>query len=338
MKNGYIFLFLIFALLIFASILLFYGPVSISITEVFNALLFDRGEGSSIHNIIWKLRTPKIVTAILAGSSLAVCGLIMQTFFQNPLAGPFVLGTNSGSVLGVALWFMASELVFEIIPTSIQYFGTTFAAITGAFFILIFLLFISNYLSGKVILLVMGLMFGHFTNGIINILVVVSEAHKIKNFLLWSLGSFQRISGTELIIFSSITTLGLLLSIFFIKYLNILLIGDRYAYSSGLSLKKIKHFLILLTAVLSGTVTAFCGPIVFIGIIVPHLTRSLFNTSDHKIILPGVMLIGAILATVAECFASCSQGLNVPINAIFGLLGPPVIFIFLWNQKKTAHV
>lgn len=337
-KQRIILILLSILMLLFFTIILLYGPITISLATIKKIIFCDQDVDTVANNIFWQLRFPKATTALLAGAALAVSGLIMQTFFQNPLAGPFVLGIHSGSALGVALWIMATSAISSLIPELFYHFGVTFAAIMGSLVILLLLLFLSIRVPGKIVLLVIGLMFGHLASGIINILIAVSEAQQIKSFLLWTLGSFQRVAGTELIIFIITISAGLFFSLLFIKELNLLLLGDRYAKSSGLSIKKIRFFLIMITAILSGTVTAFCGPIVFLGIVVPHIARGWTRTNDHKILLPTTMMLGGIMALFAEFLSSSWQSINLPLNAIMGLLGAPVLFVFLWQRRRIESL
>ena len=319
--------------LVFGAIIMI-GPVSISFSNIWNSFLGTNGISDIYIDIFWKIRFSKAVTALLAGSALGVSGLLMQTYFQNPLAGPFVLGIHGGSGLGVALWIMATSALTAILPPYILELGTIFFSFVGGISVLLLLMFLSLRIPGKVILLVVGLMLGFVSSGIINILVSVSEANEIKSFLLWSLGSFQRVSGSSLILYCSILIPVLALSILMIRPLNLLLLGDRYAKALGLSLQKTKYILIFLTAILAGTVTAFCGPIAFIGIIVPHIARYLFKSGDHKVILPATILVGGLVALIAEFIASSWEVLLLPLNAITGLLGAPIILIFLWRHRK----
>lgn len=301
--------------------LLCFGPVKINI--------FKLSENSMLAKVFWNIRLPKTITAILAGSSLAICGLLMQTYFQNPLAGPFVLGISSGASLGVAFFILGASFI-----GGFSQFGVVFASLIGSGAMLFALLVISFKVPGKVVLLVLGLLFGYLASGIINILVSLSSGREIKSFLMWTLGSFQRVDSTQMPVFSILLFLGISITCCFPKQLNALLLGDQHAQALGVNLKRLKVNLILITALLSGTVTAYCGPIAFIGIIVPHWCRSLFGTSDHKILLPAVILLGALTALFAEFIASLTTTSTLPINAILGLLGTPGLVIILTRKNK----
>jgi len=333
-RQQVIFKIMIMILLILISIIATRGAINIPVDKFGSVLIKSPDIPEVWLQVFWQIRFPKIVAAFLAGASLSVCGLLMQTFFRNPLADPFVLGVHSGSSLGVALWIMGTSYIPFLMNESIQNLGMVFFAILGGVITLFLLLLLSKQIPGRSVLLVMGLVFGHFSSGIINILISVSDANKIKNFLLWTLGSFQRVSDDRLLIFSIVIIIGLMVSFIFKKDLNVMVLGERYSKSLGLSINRTKYFLICITAILSGVVTAFCGPIVFIGIITPHLFRKIIQSSDHTILLPGVILLGGIIALFAELISSFHDGMIIPVNAVLGLLGVPVIIAFLWKNRK----
>lgn len=325
---------IIVVLLVLFVLTLVSGPVHIPFNSIFKIIAGDETVNKTWQNIFWDIRLPKAMVAILAGASLSVCGLMMQTFFQNPLAGPFVLGINSGASLGVALWILAFNWIAIQAPW-LKNLGLILSSILGSTFVLFIILLLSLRFSGKVIILVFGLLFSYLASGIINILVSLSDSWEIKTFLLWGFGSFQRVDGLRLVIFSLVTIIGLLLSFLASKSLNGLLLGDRYSQSIGVSLNKTKTFLLLLTAILAGTVTAFCGPIAFIGVIIPHLTKLLFKTGDHRILIPGSILLGAVGGLFAEFISSFGGTFTFPINSILGLIGAPLIVIFLLKRRES---
>ncbi len=328
-KNKFLlFLTMILSLITLSIFVLIKGPIPFNLDD---PLTID---------VLKEIRIPKVLTAILAGASLATSGLLMQTFFQNPLAGPFVLGIQSGSSLGVAFWVLGLKwLPWSIIERypMLERLGLTFSSMIGCLSILFLLMFLSFRISGKLILLILGLVFSYISSGLINIMSLLSKANELKSFFLWSQGSFQRVSFDDLSIFISISLIGLVLSLLLSKPLNILLLGDRYAQSSGLSIKKIKTGLIFLTAILSGLVTSFCGPVAFLGVLVPHLARKIFQTGDHKILLPAVMILGAIIALFSEALSSLTDPIALPLNAILGIMGFPVLIVFLLRNKKQQE-
>ena len=328
-KNKFLlFLTMILSLITLSIFVLIKGPIPFNLDD---PLTID---------VLKEIRIPKVLTAILAGASLATSGLLMQTFFQNPLAGPFVLGIQSGSSLGVAFWVLGLKwLPWSIIERypMLERLGLTFSSMIGCLSILFLLMFLSFRISGKLILLILGLVFSYISSGLINIMSLLSKANELKSFFLWSQGSFHRVSFDDLSIFISISLIGLVLSLLLSKPLNILLLGDRYAQSSGLSIKKIKTGLIFLTAILSGLVTSFCGPVAFLGVLVPHLARKIFQTGDHKILLPAVMILGAIIALLSEALSSLTDPIALPLNAILGIMGFPVLIVFLLRNKKQQE-
>ncbi|MBT3585903.1 MAG: iron ABC transporter permease [Halobacteriovoraceae bacterium] len=323
---------MIFVMVLSMTLLMIWGSVKIPFPTLVALLKGQLAAESPFYKIFWDIRIPKIIVCLFAGSALAVSGLFMQTFFQNPLAGPFVLGVHSGSSVGVAVLLMGSA--FFTIPDGLLEHGVTFFSIMGAMGILGLLLILSLKVSGKVYILIFGLLFSYLSSGIINILFSISESEKIKSYLLWTLGSFQRVTGSDLIIYSGLLSLGLALSLLMIKPLNSLLAGDDYARSIGVNLVKIRIKIILITALLSGIVTAYCGPVAFLGIMVPHVAKRILNTHDHKILIPGCMIIGAIFAMLAEFFANLFPAMSFPINSILGLVGAPTILLFLYKRRS----
>ena len=334
------FLFFIWSVLFLALtfLVLMRGPIAINLDQ-FIYFFSSKGQDSLAMDVLREIRVPKTITAILAGASLATSGLLMQTFFQNPLAGPFILGIQSGSSLAVAIWVLGLKFLPFEIPSFFYKLGITFSSMMGSFLVLIILFFLSLRISGKLILLILGLLFSYISSGLINILSLLSEANELKTFFLWSQGSFQRVTYDDLALFCSLSLGGLLFSLSLMKSLNIMLLGDQYAQSSGLSPKKIKIVIIFLTALLAGLVTSFCGPIAFLGVLVPHIARKVFGTGDHKILLPATMLMGSSLALFSEVISSLSEQVTLPLNAILGLIGFPVLFLFLWKKRniEEAH-
>lgn len=317
--------------------ILSWGAVKIPFNNILNILIGASVEDEAYRQIVWELRLPRAFCAMAAGASLGLAGLLMQTYFQNPLAGPFVLGIHSGSSLAVALWIMGGTALGITMPESIAMGGATLASILGGGVVFLLLVFASMKIKGNVILLVMGLLFGYFASGLISILISVTDAQKIKTFLMWSLGSFQGKSVTELLLLSICLGLSILWSLFLGKRLNALLLGENYAKSLGLNFKRFKIETLSLTAILSGAVTAICGPVAFVGIMAPHISRKLFSTQDHFVLIPGVLLVGGVLGLFAEFISGLGVTLVLPINAILGLLGAPFILFFLIGNRKSIN-
>ncbi|WP_299114436.1 iron ABC transporter permease [uncultured Winogradskyella sp.] len=329
----FLLLFVILVLCFFTNISL--GSVSIPFKSIFNGL-FGTIENSSWQVIITDFRLPKAITAILVGSGLGISGLLMQTLFRNPLAGPFVLGISSGASLGVALVILGSGLFGGLFATALTTkWSIVIAASLGSFLVLLAVLAVSNRVRDTMAILIIGLMFGSITAAVVSVLSYFSSAEQLQQYIFWGFGSLSNLSWSELIIFFGIYLVGLLLSILSIKGLNSLLLGDNYAKSLGLNLKQNRLVIIIATSLIAGTITAFAGPIAFIGLAIPHLTRQIFTTSNHKILLPAVCLFGAIIMLICDSIAQIpGSDYVLPINAITALVGAPVVIWLLVRQRK----
>ncbi len=315
------------------------GSVSIPLETTFK-IMMNRGEDLILHRIIWDLRFPKILTALLAGAALSVSGLQMQTLFRNPLAGPFVLGINAGASLGVALVVLGTGvgLAFLGEASRMGQLSLFFASIMGAALVLIIVISLSQRVQNNVTLLIVGLIFGLMVNSLVSILIYFSEPEEIQSYLIWTFGSFRGVTWDKLALLAPAILLGLMISLITIKPLNALLLGETYARSMGLSLKSARRLIIMSTAILAGSVTAFCGPIGFLGIAVPHLCRGLFKTSDHRILFPAVLLIGAALALLSEIVAQLPGTQHtLPLNAITALLGGPVMLWVILKRRISVR-
>ncbi len=311
------------------------GSVSIPLKSIFNSL-FGTIENSTWEVIITDYRLPKAITAIMVGSGLGISGLLMQTLFRNPLAGPFVLGISSGASLGVALVILGSGLFGGLFATAlISKWSIVMASSVGSFLVLLAVLVVSSKVRDTMAILIIGLMFGSITAAVVSVLSYFSSAEQLQQYIFWGFGSLSNLSWNELLIFFGIYCIGLILSIVSIKSLNSLLLGDNYAKSLGLNLKQSRLILILATSLIAGTITAFAGPIAFIGLAIPHLTRQIFKTSNHKILLPAVFLFGAIVMLICDSIAQIpGSDYTLPINAITALVGAPVIIWLLVRQRK----
>lgn len=321
--------------LTFANLLI--GTVHIPVAEVMSILSGD--ESHEIWtNIIWKSRLPQVLTAIMAGAGLAVSGLQMQTVFRNPLAGPSVLGISNGSALGVALVVLMSGRIGGVVLSRIGYLGDaamSVAAITGALAVLMLIVWISGKVKGNVTLLIIGVMIGYLANAIIGVLKYLSPEEDVKAFVVWGLGSFSRVSGDKMVLFVVLMSVLLPLSCLMVKAMNLLLLGDRYAANLGLNIRRSRMLVIVSSGVLVAIVTAYCGPIMFIGLAVPHLARAIFRTSDHRLLMPATMLCGAVLALVCNLIARMPgfEG-ALPVNSVTALVGAPVIAAVLFKRRK----
>jgi iron complex transport system permease protein len=337
MKNNYKYSFLtltgLLILCFFVNISL--GSVSIPPIEIFKSLVGNI-DNESWQYIIQNYRLPKAFTAMLVGSGLGISGLLMQTLFRNPLAGPFVLGISSGASLGVALVILGSGLFGGVLTSLlISKWSIVIAASLGSFLVLMAVLIVSSKVRDTMAILIIGLMFGSITAAIVSVLSYFSSAEKLQQYIFWGFGSLGNLSWYELLIFTLIYTIGIILSIISIKGLNTLLLGENYAKSLGLNLKQSRLTIIIATSLLAGTITAFAGPIAFIGLAIPHLTRQIFNTSNHKLLLPAVFLYGAILMLICDSIAQLpTSDYTLPINAITSLIGAPVVVWLLVRKRK----
>jgi len=311
------------------------GSVSIPITEIFKSL-FSNIDNESWQYIITNYRLPKAFTAILVGSGLGISGLLMQTLFRNPLAGPFVLGISSGASLGVAIIILgASFLGTAFTGLLVSKWSVVIAASLGSFLVLLAVLTVSSKVKDTMAILIIGLMFGSITSAVVSVLSYFSSAEKLQQYIFWGFGSLGNLSWHELLIFFIIYAFGFLLSILSIKALNSLLLGENYAKSLGLNIKQNRLIIIIATSLLAGTITAFTGPIAFIGLAIPHITRQIFPTSDHKILLPAVFLFGAIVMLICDSIAQLpTSDYTLPINAITSLIGAPVVIWLLVRKRK----
>jgi iron complex transport system permease protein len=320
----------------FANISL--GSVYIPINEVYKSLIGRATEQETWQHIIQNYRLPKAITAILVGSGLGISGLLMQTLFRNPLAGPFVLGISSGASLGVALVILGSSIfggVFSLFLMS--KWSIIIAASLGSFLVLLAVLMVSLRVRDTMAILIIGLMFASITAAIVNVLSYFGSAQQLQHYIFWGLGSLGNLSWDELLIFFVVYCFGLLISLASVKSLNTMLLGDNYAKSLGLNIRRSRFAIIIATSLLAGTITAFTGPIAFIGLAIPHLTRQVFNTSNHKILLPAVFLIGGIVMLICDSIAQVpNSDYTLPINAITSLVGAPVVIWLLVRKRKMV--
>ena len=334
-----------YMLLIMASIFLFFflnlvlGSVSIPLRAVWNILWGTGNESVIWQNIIWKSRVPQALTALVAGAGLSVSGLQMQTVFRNPLAGPSVLGISSGASMGVAFVVLLSGSLGGVALSKLGFMGEialTIAAIAGSLSIMALIVFVSQKVRGNVTLLIIGVMIGYIANAVIGVLKFFSVEEDIRTYVIWGLGSFARVSGNQMTLFICIMVVLLPLSFLLVKTLNLLLLGDAYARNLGLNIKRARLLVITCSGVLVAIVTAYCGPIIFLGLAVPHLCRGMFRTSDHRILMPASLLAGASLALVCNLIARMPgfEG-ALPVNSVTALVGAPVVMSVLFNKRRN---
>lgn len=324
--------------LFFLNLLL--GSVHIPAGSVWN-ILCGGGEEESViwQNIIWKSRVPQSLTALAAGAGLAVSGLQMQTVFRNPLAGPSVLGISSGASLGVAFVVLLSGSIGGVALSTLGLVGElalTIAAIAGALSVMALIVFVSQKVHGNVTLLIIGVMIGYVANAVIGVLKFFSVEEDIRAYVIWGLGSFARVSGNQITAFVCIMAVLLPLSFLLVKTLNLLLLGDAYARNLGLNIKRSRLLVITCSGVLVAIVTAYCGPITFLGLAVPHLCRAIFRTSDHRILMPASLFAGAALALLCNLIARMPgfEG-ALPVNSVTALVGAPVVISVLFKKRRN---
>ena len=331
---------LVLSIILFLVLNLLLGSVHIPARSVL-AILSGGGEESEIwRNIVLKSRLPQALTAIMAGAGLAVSGLLMQTVFRNPLAGPSVLGISSGASLGVAFVILLSGSLSHVALSKMGAIGEvaiTMSAIIGSLLVMAVIAFVARKVRGNVTLLIMGVMIGYIANAIIGVLKFFSAEEDIRAYVIWGLGSFARVSGGQTTVFIVLMLIILPFSFLLIKTLNLLLLGDSYARNLGLNINRARMLVIVCSGVLVAVVTAYCGPIVFLGLAVPHLCRGIFRTSNHATLLPASMLAGASLALLCSLVARMPgfEG-ALPVNSVTALIGAPVVMWVLFNKRKSS--
>ena len=322
------------------------GSVRIPIDEIVAVLLGGDASKPAWATIVLKFRLPKALTAMLAGAALSVSGLQMQTLFRNPLAGPFVLGISSGASLGVALTVLLAGVAVGLGGSTTLLAGISLAgdtslalsAIIGSGLVLLLVMTVARKVQSGMTLLILGLMFGYTTSALVSVLIYFSVVERIQAYISWTFGSFGGVTWRQLQVMAPAILLGLAGGHLLMKPLNALLLGETYALSLGLNVRRVRLGIIGSSAVLAGVVTAFCGPIGFLGIAVPHLCRSLLHTSDHRLLLPAVSFMGATLALGADIVAGLpGSQLTLPLNAVTALLGAPVVIWVILRQRNLRE-
>ena len=329
---------LIILIPILAIVNLGLGSVSIPIAEVYKILLGEGSDSEVWTNIVLMTRLPQTLTAIACGAGLAVAGLEMQTVFHNPLAGPSVLGISSAASLGVAFVVLLSGTLGGGFMTQFGILGNTaltLAAIIGALSVMAIIVYLSQRVHGNATLLIVGVMIGYIASAIIGVLKYFSSEEDIRAYVIWGLGSFARVTGGQVYVFVGLMAILLPLSMLLAKPLNMLLLGENYAVNLGLNIKRTRLMVISSAGILTAIVTAYCGPIMFLGLAVPHICRGLFRKSDHRILLPATVFCGADLALLCNLIARLPgfEG-ALPINSVTALIGAPVALWVLLQRKK----
>ena len=311
------------------------GSVSIPVADVFSILAGDKTQKPSWQFIVLESRLPQAITAMLCGGALAVSGLMLQTAFRNPLAGPSIFGINSGAGLGVALVMLLLGGGLSVGSLQIGGFAAILiAAFIGAMAVMALIFFFSTLVRNNVMLLIVGIMIGYISNSAISLLNFFATDEGVKSYMVWGMGSFGGVSMANMPVFASVTLIGLFGALLLIKPLNALLLGDRYAENLGVNILRVRNWLLIVTGLLTAVTTAFCGPVAFIGLAVPHIARLLLTTDNHRVLLPATILCGAVVALICNliCFLPGESGV-IPLNAVTPLIGAPVI-IYVIARKR----
>lgn len=329
----FILLSLLLVILFVASLLL--GSVSLQVKEVLGVILGQEVDPQT-RILVTHFRLPKAITALVVGAALSASGLQMQTLFRNPLAGPYVLGISSGASLGVSLFLLGAPLLgVSVASETLRNIGVVGSAWIGAALTLAVIMAVSVRLKDIMAILILGMMFGSAASAIVQILQYLSPDSALKSFVVWTMGSLSGVSLQQLGLMSGIVVAGLALSIYLIKPLNLLLLGENYARTMGLNIRWIRFLLFASTTLLAGTVTAFCGPIGFIGIAVPHVARMLTGNADHRVLMPASMLMGSVTMLLCDIIAQLpGHEMVLPVNTITALLGIPIIVLVIVRNRK----
>ncbi|MFN2260881.1 MAG: iron chelate uptake ABC transporter family permease subunit [Psychroflexus sp.] len=315
---------------------LYLGSVKIPLSDVLKSIFGFQIDNTTWQYIVLEYRLPKSLTAILVGSGLSLSGLLMQTLFRNPLAGPYVLGLSSGASLGVAILVMGTALFGGILGNAFfSKWSIIIAASLGSLMVMLAVLATARKVKDTMTLLIIGLMVASLTSAVVSVLAYFSNADQLQLYIFWSFGSLGNLDWAEVGLLSLCWFLGIILSIFSIKNLNALLLGENYAKSMGVSLSRNRLIIILSTSVLAGSATAFAGPIAFVGLAVPHLVRQIVKTNDHLILLPSVLIVGAIIMLICDIIAQLpGSDLTLPINAVTSIFGAPIVIWLLVRKQK----
>ena len=314
-----------------------WGTVSIPMGKVFSILFSSDTSNVAWNNIVWMSRMPQSITAMLAGAALAACGLMMQTLFRNPLADPSILGISTGANLGVAIMVLSLNGSM-IAGTVMGYTANILAAFVGALVVLFIILSLSAKIKNTAMLLIVGIMIGFMASSIISVLNFYASKENIQIFVLWGLGDFSNVTWNEMPSFAIASIIGIMVALLQIKPLNALLLGENYASNLGVNVKRARYSILLGAGLLIAAITAFCGPISFIGLAVPHVARMLLGTSNHKTLLPATILLGSVVALLCNLLTTLpGEGGIIPINAVTSMLGAPVVIYVIFNRRKLQY-
>ena len=304
------------------------GSVAIPLSEVVSALC--GGGSEEIRSIVVDIRLVRAIVALLAGAALAVSGLQMQVLFRNPLAGPYVLGVSAGASFGVALFLLGAPILGVAISPTLQSLGTAGAAWIGSAVVLLLVVALSRRIKDIMVMLILGIMLSSGVGALVEIMQYFSSEASLKSYVVWTMGSLGDVTATQLAVLAPVLVVGLAMAVAAIKPMNILLAGERYAASMGLNIARSRNLILISTTLLAGTITAFCGPIGFVGIAVPHIARMLFRSADHRTLLPATILVGVVMLLVGDVVA---KYFALPINTITALMGIPIVIYIVTRRR-----
>ena len=316
------------------SLSLSVGSVDIPASEVWSVLTGGDVMKESWRYIVMESRVPQSITAMLCGASLAVSGLLLQTTFRNPLAGPSILGITNGASVGVAIVMLITGGVISLSPSGelVGGIAVVVGAFLGALAIILILLAVSSVISSSVMLLIVGIMVSYLASSLVMLLNIFANADNVHSYVMWGMGSFSDVTLEQLPLFSAVTIIGLFLSILLIKPLNAMLLGEGYATNLGVNVSRVRRFLLIVTGILTATATAYCGPVAFIGLAVPHIARFTVRTSDHTVLMPATMLCGATIALLCNIICQLPENIIIPLNAVTPIFGAPVIIYIIFRK------
>ena len=326
---------LVLLVVVLLAVNLAVGSVSIPLRDVISIVMGHEAARPSWQFIIMESRLPQALTAMLCGGSLAVSGLMLQTAFKNPLAGPSIFGINSGAGVGVALVMLALGGSLSIGSVSISGFVAVLAAaFVGAMAVMGLIFLFSTMVRNNVMLLIVGIMIGYIANGVVSLLNFFATDEGVKSYMVWGMGSFGGVPMNQIPLFAALCVVGLIGALLLVKPLNALLLGEMYAENLGVNTRRVRNWLIIITGLLTAVTTAYCGPIMFVGLAVPHIAHLLFRQADHRILMPGTILAGAVIALLCNviCFLPGESGV-IPLNAVTPVMGAPVIIYIIAKRK-----
>lgn len=332
-RYSILFLVLIALLILTFGFSIGFGSVKIKLHEVFKILLDQNLKGSTNYDIVWDIRFPRALAALLGGSALAVAGILLQIFFKNPIVEPYVLGVSSGSILCVALVMLGGvKLGFETVSPFVLFA----AALIGSFSVLLIVILFAGKVKNVVTLLVIGLMVGYICSAVTSVLVAFADKDQLQGFTMWTMGSFSGFTWQSVKVLMCMGIPAILASLFIVKPLNAFLLGEEYAKSMGVKIKTFRVLIVIISGVLASVVTAFAGPVAFIGLAVPHIARLIFKTSDNRILIPGTILMGGIVTSICDLTArTIFSPVELPISAVTSFIGAPIV-IFLILKRRTS--